>query len=102
MDLMFTDLTVEKLREGLRGFRLLGSSHDFIDEYGFNLTQAGTAMKQWRAMSIGEVPKTDAAFYDAFYPYYAGGRVQCFQKGVIEQDGDLVGIEAVTGLSGLL
>jgi DNA polymerase type B, organellar and viral len=58
----------------------------FIGEYGQVLTQAGAAMKQWQKISEREVPRTTGAFHEQFAPYYYGGRVQCFQSGIIETD----------------
>lgn len=56
----------------------------FVMEYGPNLTLAGTAMKVWKELSPVPVPETDVDFYDAFAPYYYGGRVQCFEQGIID------------------
>lgn len=58
----------------------------FISEYGLNLTLASSAMKVWRGMSAGGIPKTTKQFYEFFSPYYFGGRVQCFEKGVINDN----------------
>ena len=55
---------------------------DFIDSYGVNLTLAGTALKQWRKISEKDVPESTKGFYQDFSPYYYGGRVECFEKGV--------------------
>lgn len=55
----------------------------FIDEYGMNLTLAGTAMKQWEQMG-GRVPKSNQAYYNQFLPFYYGGRVQPFQNGIFK------------------
>lgn len=56
----------------------------YIETFGLHLTVAGTAMKKWSAMTDQDPPKTSHAFYDQFAQYYYGGRVECFQKGVIE------------------
>ncbi len=56
----------------------------FISRYGLKLTQAGAAMKQWAKISKRELPHTDAEFYEALSPFYYGGRVQCFESGVID------------------
>jgi DNA polymerase type B, organellar and viral len=55
----------------------------FIDQYGLQMTLAGAAMKQWVALSNQEAPKTDEDFYADFSPYYYGGRVECFESGVL-------------------
>lgn len=62
----------------------------FNKRFGDNLTQAGAAMKQWqkicKAEEIEPAERTDKEFYEAFAPYYYGGRVQCFEAGVIDTD----------------
>jgi DNA polymerase elongation subunit (family B) len=58
----------------------------FIQENGLCLTQAGAAMKQWKAIAPFPVPETDKEFYKRFAPFYFGGRVQCFEKGIIDAD----------------
>jgi len=57
----------------------------FIEDYGLSLTLAGAAMKQWKKISPLEVPRSDHVFYGDIFPYYYGGRVQCFETGVIDQ-----------------
>lgn len=57
----------------------------FHDEYGMNLTQAGSSLKQWKKISGLKVPNSSAEFYDEISPFYYGGRVECFEKGVIER-----------------
>ncbi len=57
----------------------------FISRYGLQITQASASMKQWRKISNVEVPRTNKSFYDDFAEYYYGGRVQCFQSGVIRK-----------------
>lgn len=56
----------------------------FIDDYGINLTVAGTALKQWRKISNQEIPESSEGFYDDFAKYYYGGRVECFSKGLFK------------------
>lgn len=58
----------------------------FIDRYGNTLTQAGAAMKQWAKISGSKPPTTNVDYYNEFAPYYYGGRVECFESGVIETD----------------
>ena len=55
----------------------------FITTYGLQLTQAGAAMHQWKKVSNTPLPRTDERFHDLFYPYYYGGRVECFRSGII-------------------
>lgn len=66
----------------------------FVDEYGMNLTLAGTAMKQWSKLSDWPVPKTTKEFYDLISPYYYGGRVECFESGIIEENFDVYDINS--------
>jgi len=56
---------------------------EYIDRYGLNLTQAGTAMKVWQKICKVKAPKTTAYFYECIAPFYYGGRVECFKTGVI-------------------
>lgn len=56
----------------------------FINDYGMNLTQAGAAMKQWVKISEAPAPQTNGEFYNELFPYYYGGRVQCFRSGILE------------------
>lgn len=58
---------------------------DFIDRYGMNLTQAGTAMKQWQKIYDVKAPRSSQEYYEQFSRFYYGGRVQCFKRGVINQ-----------------
>jgi hypothetical protein len=55
----------------------------FVNDYGMHLTQAGAAMKYWRKMSKRKVPNSGPEYYAKFAPYYMGGRVECFEKGII-------------------
>lgn len=58
----------------------------FHEEYGVCLTQAGASMRQWKKVAPLDPPRTDADYYHQFAPYYFGGRVQCFEKGIIDAD----------------
>ena len=66
----------------------------FVAEYGMHLTQAGASMKQWEKISPLPVPRTDADFYNQFAPYYYGGRVECFERGILDVDFDVVDINS--------
>jgi len=59
---------------------------EFIRLYGNTLTQAGAAMKQWQKVSNTIPEYTDCEFYETFSPYYYGGRVECFEAGIIKTD----------------
>lgn len=65
----------------------------FIKSFGMQITQASAAMAQWKKINKN-VPKTDRDFYEKFSPYYYGGRVQCFENGVIETDFDVYDINS--------
>lgn len=58
----------------------------FLNLYGNVLTQAGAAMKQWVKISNDPPEETNAEFYNTFLPFYYGGRVECFESGVIDTD----------------
>lgn len=58
----------------------------YRDEYGCDLTQAGGAIKTYQKMRGEKVPRhSDQGLFANFKQFYHGGRVQCFQSGVIEQ-----------------
>ena len=67
---------------------------EFIELYGLNLTQAGSAMKVWSKMSGVAAPKSSPGYYEDFSPYYYGGRVQCFEKGIIDGRFSVVDIKS--------
>ncbi|HEV8593149.1 MAG TPA: DNA polymerase, partial [Pyrinomonadaceae bacterium] len=52
-------------------------------DYGCGLTQAGSSMKYWSKMYHVEPPRQTKAQHDRYRPYYYGGRVQCFESGVL-------------------
>lgn len=58
----------------------------FIDRFGVQLTQAGASMKYWQEMTGIKAPQSTAEYYDELKPYYYGGRVQCFQRGMIYEN----------------
>lgn len=57
----------------------------FFETYGRQLTLAGAAMKQWQKIGGLKSASTSASFYKDMSPYYYGGRVQCFEKGIIKK-----------------
>lgn len=57
---------------------------DHEQKYGRHLTQASASMAQWKILSGLAPPKTDKEYFKRFWPYYYGGRVQCFEKGYIK------------------
>lgn len=66
----------------------------YIADYGFNLTLASGALKFWRKLSGIKNPKTSASFYNVFYPYYFGGRVECAGVGVINKPLKMIDINS--------
>lgn len=56
----------------------------FIKLYGIQITQASAAMNQWKKISQQKLPQTNKEFYDLLAPYYYGGRVECFESGIID------------------
>ena len=67
---------------------------EYIDRYGLNITQASSAMKVWQKISGIKAPNTPQSFYEFFAPYYYGGRVQCFQSGIIEKPFKVIDINS--------
>lgn len=55
----------------------------YWDEYGRSLTQAGASMKYWQRMSGVTAPRQSKTQHDRYRPYYYGGRVQCFEQGIV-------------------
>lgn len=54
-------------------------------QYGRKLTQAGASMDQWKKIvNRRELPKSSKAYFEEFEPWYFGGRVECFQRGIID------------------
>lgn len=54
------------------------------DDYGAKLTLAGSAMATWSSQFGGTIPNTPRSLFDRIQPYYYGGRVECFEKGIIK------------------
>lgn len=55
------------------------------EQYGKSLTLAGSAMKVWTKGFNGPQEQQPKWLYDTFSPFYHGGRVECFYKGVFEK-----------------
>lgn len=89
-------LHMDVISEYLRGdcvylFELLTA---FIDEFGLHLTLAGASMKAWERLTECKAPVTTREFYQELEPYYYGGRVQCFEFGIIEHEFKIVDINS--------
>lgn len=58
---------------------------NFRSEFGGGLTLAGSAFKQLKKTEYPYSP-TNLAFDNQMRPFYAGGRVQCFDVGAFKED----------------
>jgi len=65
----------------------------FISDYSYSLTLAGAAMKEWKKLG-NKVHATSEEFYNTYSPYYFGGRVECFESGVFEEDFRIIDINS--------
>lgn len=66
----------------------------FTSLYGQKLTLAGAALSFWSGHFKHEKPQSDEDFYELIKPYYSGGRVQCFHKGLIAKRFHVVDINS--------
>jgi hypothetical protein len=66
----------------------------FTSSYGTKLTLAGAALDYWSKKFGHDKPRSDALFYKSIQPYYSGGRVQCFHKGMIHGEFHVVDINS--------
>lgn len=66
----------------------------FIREFGFELTQASAAFKYWYTSENIIPPRSDHDYFMELKPYYFGGRVQCFESGIIKQPFELADINS--------
>jgi len=57
----------------------------FIEEFGINLTLAGTASKQWQKIHNVKPIRIQKTMDDILRKYYFGGRVECFKTGIIKK-----------------
>lgn len=84
---------------------LLTLVSSFIEKFGLQFTQAGAAMRYWgkhyapkatneRGTLSGVIPKSSERFYDAYAPFYYGGRVQCFKSGHAQETFSVVDINS--------
>lgn len=87
---------MEKIRAYLKSdcIYLAEMVNQFIEDYGLNLTQAGAAMKTWAKMTDIKKPKTNKGYYEDLAPYYYGGRVECFQTGIIKKTFKVIDINS--------
>ena len=66
----------------------------FRASYGPGLTLASAAMTFWSKKLRHEKPESSASFYSQIAPWYYGGRVQCFHKGIIDSPFHVVDINS--------
>jgi len=57
--------------------------HAFVERFGYGLTIGGTAIKQLKKMHPFKAQND--THDERFRPYYFGGRVQCFEKGIFKR-----------------
>lgn len=56
----------------------------FIKENGYALTIASSAIKKLQKIEKIKIADSGRLFFEAIRPYYFGGRVECFRKGIIK------------------
>ncbi len=63
---------------------------EFQKKYGKRLTLASSALGYWKKEFQGTTPIWSSVekaqrYYDKIYPYYSGGRVEVFEKGIVNE-----------------
>lgn len=58
---------------------------EFLAENGFSLTIASSAIKKLQKIEGIKIEDLGRHFFDEMQPYYFGGRVECFRKGIINE-----------------
>lgn len=66
----------------------------FVQLFGLHLTIASTGLNQWRLIERHRTPKSTPYFYDLIKPFYYGGRVECFRKGIINHPFKVIDINS--------
>lgn len=56
----------------------------FIKENGYSLTIASSAIKKLQKIEGFKIRDSGKRFFDMMRPYYYGGRVECFEKGLVD------------------
>lgn len=59
---------------------------EFIAENGYSLTIASAAIKKLQKIEKIKIADSGRPYYENMLPYYYGGRVQCFKKGMVQGD----------------
>jgi len=85
-----------KIREYLQSdcLNLYNMVSAFIDRFGMHLTQATASMKQWQGVTGRKAPNSGPEFYQDFSDFYYGGRVECFDSGLIEKEFHMIDIRS--------
>lgn len=57
----------------------------FVGKHGHKLTQAGASLALFTTMTGKSFPtNNERGYFELFKPFYYGGRVQCFESGIID------------------
>lgn len=56
----------------------------FLKENGYSLTIASSAIKKLQKIEGFKIEDSGKEFFDQMKPYYYGGRVECFKKGIVK------------------
>lgn len=67
-----------------------------FETYGHKLTLASSAFDYWHKnfSLLKKKPKTGRDFFEQIKPFYYGGRVECFKKGILETDFEVCDINS--------
>lgn len=65
----------------------------YIEEYGIRLTAASAAFSMLKKTAHQE--SANKTFDERFRPYYFGGRVECFETGIIKSDFKLLDVNSM-------
>lgn len=80
------EANMPRIRDYLRSdcVNLYRFIREYLENFPLSLTLAGAAFKVWRDMAKIEIPDLGRRHYETFRPFYFGGRVQCFEIGVLK------------------
>lgn len=67
---------------------------EYRNEFGTKITLAGNALAYWRKIAGEKNPVTDSLYYEEIFPFYYGGRVECFKKGVFKGEFKVIDINS--------
>jgi hypothetical protein len=66
----------------------------FLETYGTHLTVAGAALNVWQKLSGEKASHSSESFFELFSNFYYGGRVECFERGMIEEKFEVADINS--------